>query len=209
VLYSELYNLNLTHQYPDCRIHNLDIQLYSIPNFLSNSDCAKLIEIGKPYFKPSRVTGAGVDLDFRSSTTSKLTDDEPDNSLVQGLHTKCFELYGRIDLTSDPMQIQKYQIGQQFKDHQDFHDPQTSQKVIDTKGQRNWTFMLYLDEGCVGGETVFPRININIKPTTGTLLAWNNLYETGEGNWNSTHRGNPVIDGEKNIITKWFRSKRL
>ena len=54
-----------------------------------------------------------------------------------------------------------------------------------------------------GGGTFFPKLKLNINPTTGTLVKWDNLYSDGSPNPNSTHSGMPVIKGEKWILVIW------
>ena len=43
------------------------------------------------------------------------------------------------------------------------------------------------------------------KPERGKALIWNNLNDDGTTNENTIHQAHPIIDGEKTIITKWFR----
>ena len=60
---------------------------------------------------------------------------------------------------SEPIQAQYYQVGQQFKAHTDYFDPGTNTSDVNLKGNRTWTFMIYLNNVEVGGETYFPNIN--------------------------------------------------
>ena len=67
--------------------------------------------------------------------------------------------------------------------------------------------MVYLNEVEAGGETVFPRLGVTLKPRTGTLLLWNNLSVDGEVNPWTIHHAMPVLEGSKYVITLWFREK--
>ena len=106
----------------------------------------------------------------------------------------------------EPLQGQKYSVGEEFKKHSDFFAKNENYNLIhlNNGGQRTWTFMIYLNDVEEGGETEFTEINLLIKPVKGTAIMWNNLIYGNENSY-SLHRGMPVIKGEKYIVTKWFR----
>jgi prolyl 4-hydroxylase len=74
-----------------------------------------------------------------------------------------------------------------------------------TRGNRTWSFMVYLNEGMEGGGTRFTALNHTFQPKTGMAVLWNNLNADGTPNTATMHAGEPVIRGHKVIITKWFR----
>ena len=104
-------------------------------------------------------------------------------------------------------QVQRYDVGQQFKPHRDCFEPGTNtyQRLAGLRGNRTWTFMVYLNEDMQGGATHFTEIGQVISPKTGMALLWNNLLEDGSPNQATLHCGEPVTRGHKVIITKWFR----
>ena len=65
--------------------------------------------------------------------------------------------------------------------------------------------MIYLNNVDSGGETHFPKLNLNLVPKRGTLVLWNNLNEDTTVNYELLHSGKPVISGDKWILTKWLR----
>ena len=67
--------------------------------------------------------------------------------------------------------------------------------------------MIYLNDVLDGGETFFTYLNQKITPKKGTAVIWCNLYSDGTLNRNTKHQGMPVKNGEKWIITKWFRNE--
>jgi len=86
------------------------------------------------------------------------------------------------------------------------------------RGQRTWTFMIYLNDVDEGGHTSFPRAFCSSAPKTGTALVWNNLYSPATspnaGDWGrenpfSSHCGMPILRGEKYILTKWFKETEI
>ena len=98
------------------------------------------------------------------------------------------------------------------------------QKTLPTQGYHVWhvehgkgfdnqkralVFTIYLNDVKEGGETYFKHLNLKVKPETGLLLAWNNLYRDGKPNYKTMHEALPPIKGDKYVITKWWRSWTL
>lgn len=102
--------------------------------------------------------------------------------------------------------ILRYNIGEEYKPHEDFFHPGTDyfSEQIKRGGQRIYSVIIYLNEVEKGGETYFPRVNISVKPETGKVLIWKNVIGNLL-NFNSKHAGLPVIAGEKWIAIKWVR----
>ncbi len=108
---------------------------------------------------------------------------------------------------SEGIQAQRYDVGQQFKAHTDYFEPGTPEyaKFGGNRGNRTWTFMVYLNEGMGGGGTKFFAIDHTFVPKKGQAVIWNNLNPDGTPNAATLHSGEPVTSGHKIIITKWFR----
>ena len=105
-------------------------------------------------------------------------------------------------------QVQKYDVGEQFKAHTDyFENVEYNNCHLAKGGQRTWTFMVYLNDVEEGGETNFPKLQLEFKPQQGKALIWNNLINNEKENVYTLHQGKPIIKGVKYIITKWYREK--
>ena len=65
--------------------------------------------------------------------------------------------------------------------------------------------MSYLNDTHKGGHTRVNKLDVGFIPRIGLALFWNNLCEDGNPNPWTMHHGMPVLEGEKYIITKWFR----
>jgi len=186
---------------------NEKVELFTIEDILSHSECRTLINLCDGLFRASGLVQTDPDDTFRTSETADLLPRiDPLISVVNERLARCVGL--PIGL-AEPTQIQRYQVGQQFKSHTDFFEPYSREytEFCSHAGNRTWTFMVYLNDDCTGGETHFDAINMTFRPKTGMGLAWNNRYSDGSVNYDTLHAGKPVLSGEKYVITQWFREQ--
>lgn len=182
-------------------------QLYVWENFLEPEACARTIEMMETHLRPSTVTDDGGDARVRTSSTCDLG--EIVDPFVYDLDQRISEGLGIHWSYSEPNQGQKYQVGQEFKSHTDYFEPGTPEYLPNTgeRGQRTWTFMVYLNDTPEGGATRFPRLEKVYRPKRGMAVIWNNLTPEGATNPWTLHHGMKPRRGEKYIITKWFRER--
>jgi prolyl 4-hydroxylase len=182
------------------------LEMYEIDDFLNEKECQEFVDkIGSSLHK-STVTNPEANKSVRTSSTAYLRAHEWENSRL--LNEKVHSIMRWPMLAGEELQGQRYNVGEEFKQHCDFFDKNSPYNVVHLeKGQRTWTFMIYLDDVESGGETKFTKINFEFKPKRGKAIIWNNLLPNGNGNAWSEHWGMPVQSGQKNIITKWFREQ--
>jgi len=183
------------------------MQLFLWNDFLSADECKKLLTIIGDNLRPSTVTQFNGDDAFRTSSTCDLS--LLDNEFITEIDQKIADALGINKSFSEGIQAQRYQIGQQFKAHTDYFEPHTNEylQFAQREGQRTWTFMIYLKDTLQGGGTKFVDLRHTFYPKAGQAVIWNNLDEHGFPNPHTIHHGMPVEEGEKIIITKWFRAK--
>ena len=185
------------------------VYIYKVVNFLTEYECDELLHnLNNEDFKRSTTTNDDYEKDkkFRTSSTCYL---KQSNKVYNNLDNKICEFIGIEKERSEMCQAQKYIVGQEFKLHADyFHEDEFNKKFLLNGGQRTWTFTIYLNDVEEGGTTYFPFINLDIIPKKGTAVIWCNLDRNQKGNEYSYHSGNPIIKGEKYIITKWFRREK-
>lgn len=193
---------------PPPRLHKVEteeLDLYTLDDFLSVRECDRLVALINHHLRPSTVTIPCTDKQFRTSQTCDL------GLLRSPVAVDCDQKISRtlgIRLPySEGIQAQRYDVGQQFKAHTDYFQPGTGEysKYADERGNRTWTFMVYLNEGMEGGGTKFFAIDRTFVPKKGQAVIWNNLNPDGTPNAGTLHSGEPVLSGHKIIITKWFR----
>lgn len=182
------------------------IEMFVLRNFLSGDECDTLVAHIERDRRPSTIADANGDHYFRTSETCDLPMMEPD---VVALDERFSSLSGIDRHFGEPIQGQRYEVGQEFKAHTDYFDPQGAdyQRFCSIAGQRTWTFMIYLNTVEAGGATRFKVIDKLIQPERGKLVCWNNRRPDGSVNPATLHHAMKVRKGLKYVVTKWYREK--
>lgn len=196
----------LLSRYGMQRVPSDKLELFQLKGFLSPALCDDLITLIDKDRRPSTLADAGDDHYFRTSETCDLAADERS---VRELEDLLFALNGIDPAHGEPVQGQRYAVGQEFKAHCDYFNRGGADwaKYCSVAGQRTWTFMIYLNEVEAGGATRFKAVNKLFQPEVGKLVCWNNRRPDGRENPNTIHHGMKVRRGVKYVITKWYREK--
>lgn len=182
-------------------------QVYVLDNFLSEEECRELIKLVNTSLHDSTITTQKTEKDYAFRTSKTCYLDKFDQPIVHDIDDRISKTLGISKQWAEPNQAQKYTAGQEFKAHTDYFEPGTPEykEYCTQTGQRTWTFMVYLNEGCEGGGTRFRKLDKVFTPQTGKAVMWNNLSDQGDPNPYTLHHGTKVKSGEKYVITKWFR----
>lgn len=107
----------------------------------------------------------------------------------------------------EPTQVLHYAVGEQFRPHHDFLDPDAPgfAEQLRLFGQRIATVLVYLNDGYAGGHTIFPKVGISYRGRTGDALFFTNVDQTGHADPLTMHAGTPPTSGEKWVISQWIR----
>ncbi|NIJ18872.1 prolyl 4-hydroxylase [Sphingomonas naasensis] len=188
------------------RVPNPKVAMFIGKKFIAPEMCEKLIAQIDARRRPSTIADSNGDYAFRTSETCDL---DPDDPLVIALKRRIIALTGLDPAHAEPMQGQRYEVGQEFKAHTDYFEPSGADyaKYCSVAGQRTWTVMLYLNDVEAGGVTRFKAIDKMVEPETGKILAWNNLRANGTPNPSTIHHAMKVRAGTKYVITQWFRER--
>ncbi len=188
------------------KVPSARLSLFIRRRFLDAGECARLVSLIDERRRPSTIADDLGDRYFRTSETCDLDASIPE---VAALDQRIASLTGLDPGLGEPIQGQFYAVGQEFKPHTDYFEPDGAdyQRFCTKSGQRTWTVMIYLNEPEAGGATRFRSIDKKIQPETGKLLAWNNLRPDGRVDPDSLHHGMKVRAGTKYIVTKWYRER--
>ena len=178
-----------------------------IDGFLSLSECDQLIDLANSRYITSTVylTNSGtVDVTARSSSCAYFKRCE--NDLLKSIELKVGQMFSIDPTQIEPLQIVKYEKGQQYKYHYDYFANNTDQ----VNNQRVYSILVYLNDldELDGGSTHFPLYKIRTYPYKSRAICWNNLNLDGTENSLTLHAGEPILtDKTKYVLTIWTRQK--
>ncbi|MEM9740237.1 MAG: 2OG-Fe(II) oxygenase [Pseudomonadota bacterium] len=198
----------LAKSHPDIRqVATPKAQVFTWSNFLKPDVCDRLIAQTEALWRDSTVADAFADPKIRTSRTADIG--TRGDALIFSIDQAMGEALGFHWSYSDPSQTQRYEPGQEYKAHHDYFTPGSRDYQVECqdRGQRTWTFMVYLSEVEDGGGTRFRKLDKMFMPERGSAVIWNNLNRDGSVNPWTLHHGMKVRKGTKYIITKWFRER--
>jgi prolyl 4-hydroxylase len=175
----------------------------------SKEECQQLMDLASPKLDRSRtvdrVTGGEEVNDAR--TSDGMFFQRGEGELVTKLEKRMAELMNWPYENGEGLQILRYGPGNRYEPHNDYFDPKDSgTPVILTRGgQRVATLIVYLQSPEKGGGTVFPDVGFEVAPIAGNAVFFS--YNKPHATTKTLHGGQPIIQGEKWIATKWVRER--
>lgn len=188
------------------RVPSPKLTLFIKRDFLDPAECAGLIARIDADRRPSTIADPNGDAAFRTSETCDLPDHDP---LVAAVNQRLAAITGLDPAYGEPLQGQRYAVGQEFKAHTDYFEPTGADfaRFCSVAGNRTWTLMVYLNAPQSGGATRFKAIDKTIQPEPGKLVGWDNRRADASPNPATLHHGMKVRAGVKYVITKWYRER--
>lgn len=175
-----------------------------LDDFLSGEACDHLIAKALPKMQPSFVvdpqTGTRRPHPVRSSDGANFAPHEED-LVLNALNERIATVTNTAVTQGEPLHVLRYRGGQQYRPHMDALPAVGNQRIM--------TAILYLNDSFEGGETLFTRRAVQVKPRRGRLLIFANVDDGARVAPLSEHAGLPVTHGEKWIVTRWIRQARF
>lgn len=180
--------------------------------FATAAECRWLMELARRRLSPATV--------FDRASGGQTRDPSRDNSYLllrlgeMNVFTEVIR--ARISTATrlpvplfEPSQLLHYSVGEQFRPHHDYLDPENPAYAEDLArfGQRIATVLVYLNGDYEGGETSFPAIGLNFRAGTGDALFFANVTRDGSPDLSTTHAGLPPTSGEKWVFSQWIRDR--
>lgn len=186
---------------------NSDYPLFILKDILSKQECLDIIEIQKANNTRS-TTGEDSEIKIDKDRISYSTFFEQAEMfqtypILKALKLKIIGALGIPMRYSEALQGQWYKENGFYNIHFDAEHRQ--EKVDPIRGNRTWTCMITLNDVETGGATHFPKLDQTINPSSGQAVIWYNLGDNRLAHPSSLHGGLPVTQGEKFIVTQWFR----
>lgn len=177
-----------------------------IQNFISEEENSKL----KRYFDKEL-----VNFEATNSANYLIADglfvNPKDDIFLRGILDRLLPIIKKDWRYVDYVNFIKYDKGGKFKSHSDFIDTSTSANIEDLKvgGQREHTFLIYLNNDYEGGETHFNIMNRTIKPEKNKVIWWKNTLSDGSQNMATMHESKPILNGIKYLVGIWVRQQMV
>ena len=182
----------------------------------------KIQDISKTNMKTTPYQENGKDSSFSKARTSKVKYLNEFKCKEALMLSKRLELVTRLNsykelFASENYQVMNYGIGGKISQHFDSRGeifdtdnpfnkmPLHASERLDFGGLRLMTWMIYLSDVQVGGNTVFPQAEISIRPSMGSVLYWFNIGASNNMDSRVRHLGCPVGFGNKWIANKWIK----
>ncbi|MBN6150784.1 2OG-Fe(II) oxygenase [Xanthomonas sp. AmX2] len=175
-----------------------DLALRLVEEFISEQECRQLVGEADPLFRRSMVSADGsLHSEVRSSgrTSQSASCSGP---LCDSIVRRAAALIGVEAERFEPLQCVRYEAGEKFSPHYDVPVARGD------RASRGWTMLAYLNDGFEGGETLFPLLDLRVRPKRGGLLMFRNRRSAGgdvEGS--ALHAGMAVAGGVKYACNIW------
>ena len=189
-----------------------DPRICNFPRFISERVCDWLIERARGRLERARVYDVRRQTDIvdESRTNSFAVFNAMEADLVHLMvQTRMSIGCGQPVSHMEASTVLHYAVGQTIGYHYDFVDPADPGQAEDvrTRGHRVATFLIYLNDGYQGGETVFPRIEVSHAGQRGEGLLFVNTLPDGQPDLRTLHSGEPPTRGEKWVFSQFVRDR--
>jgi predicted 2-oxoglutarate/Fe(II)-dependent dioxygenase YbiX len=163
--------------------------IFTLPNFLTPDECEAIIALTEHVgYEPAPITTAGgfkLRPDIRNNTRVMIDDIERASALWTRVreHVPIFIRGRQAIALNERFRFYRYDPGERFAPHRDgaFRRDNGECSLL--------TFMIYLNEGFSGGDTVFA--DVTVTPQRGMAL----IFEH-----DLLHEGAPVTSGRKYVL---------
>jgi prolyl 4-hydroxylase len=173
-----------------------------LASLLSLDECRFLARAAEPRLKPSLIFHEGQRRFVRDPLRDSDATGFPlllESPAVHAINRRLAAASGTVVSQGEPLQVLRYQPGQQYRAHLD--------AIPGLANQRHLTLLVYLNEDYEGGETFFISSNLSVKGRIGDGLLFANALPDGRSDPASLHSGLPVTAGTKLLASRWIRQR--
>jgi hypothetical protein len=167
-------------------------QIVKIPNFISDDDCAILVDAFESNALTNSANGFWDNMIVYPGT---IKDGDVLGLMARtGDRTRAviLEEYKPERIYSDSIMLCRWDVGKQLPPHidnQDTHEYSTP--------WRNYSSLVYLNEDYEGGEIFFPRLDLSLRPSTGMLV----IFSSGAEH---QHGVTEITAGKRYTMPSWY-----
>jgi len=177
--------------------------------FLSSELCDWLVARAKPKVARAKIfdSGAGAQIDSgRNNSAAEFNFVEMDIVLAL-IRARIAAATGLGTTGFENTQILHYAVGQRFAPHYDFLDASVPKiaETIAQGGQREATFLIYLNDDFDGAETSFLKLDWRYRGGKGDAILFWNTDQNATADTATLHAGLAPTRGEKWLLSQWIR----
>jgi prolyl 4-hydroxylase len=175
-------------------------------NVLTDEQCDSIIE---KHIQDSMNPNSGYQ--SRQESFAQVTEQVENRGISLGMDPRHYDIlasaivqYAEIPFSHiEACDIYNYETGQFLDLHHDYpYDPRRI-NYYKYGGDRVGTGIFYLNDDFEGGETVFPKLGVTIKPKKGSFLYFKQCYDEAT-NWSTIHESTKITRGTKWIASCFF-----
>ena len=172
------------------------------PALFTPEECRYLAGAAEPLFEPAKTVEEFTGRELRNPIRTSDTAFFPwvgENPAIHALNRRIAAASGTRPEQGEPLQILRYQVGQEYKPHIDAIPGLANQRVL--------TMLVYLNDDYEGGETRFLEADLTVRGKQGDALLFANTDAHGRPNQKAMHAGLPVTSGVKLLASRWIRER--
>jgi len=172
-----------------------------IDNFITHEDCDYFMNL-EGEFECAGVGGVGGRIINPSvrKCEMKVSKEPYDINVITKICTKCNEILSGGEFNIEPISVVRYKVNGFYKPHYD-------NNAVDM--ERDYTFIIALNDDYEGGETEFPNLEKEYKLKKGQALFFHNIDKDRNKTHYALHAGKRVKSGEKWICNLWVYTTKL
>jgi len=180
-----------------------------VEKFLSPQLCDWLVTRAKPKIERARIFDSGADAQIdsgRNNSAAEFNFVEMDVVLAL-IRARIAAVTGLVTTGFENTQILHYAVGQHFAPHYDYLDA-TVPRIAETiaqGGQREATFLVYLNDDFDGAETSFLKLDWRYRGGKGDAILFWNTDQNAVADTATLHAGLAPTRGEKWLLPQWIR----
>jgi prolyl 4-hydroxylase len=175
---------------------------------MSAEECEYLIGMSARLLVPAGVvdksTGQGRQSQVRTNSVAVFWPPQQD-MVVHAINLRLAEAAGLPVANGEMLNVLMYRPGEEYRPHFDFFPLEIAK--ADPSGQRIRTLLVYMNTDYDGGETHFIGAGLKIKGEVGDGVLFHNCDASGAPDRGTLHSGLPVAQGQKWLLSKWYREK--
>ena len=177
---------------------------------MSEEECEFLIGWSARYLRPAEIvdqtSGQAKQSRLRTNSVGVLWPTHQD-LVVHALNLRLAAATGLPVEQGEMINVLMYRPREEYRAHFDFFPLEAAK--ADPSGQRSRTLLVFLNTDYEGGETHFISAGLKVKGAVGDAVLFHNCDASGAPDRSSLHAGMPIVNGQKWLLSKWWREKRF